>query len=68
MATSKETFKIALGSLVLYHPGTNAALYEATIHQYVEELEGLAEELGKEVRSLMVEVARLEKQLKDNDE
>lgn len=61
MATSKETFKIALGSLVLYHPGTNAALYEASIKQYVDELEASVKELEKEVK-------RLEKQLKDNDE
>jgi hypothetical protein len=52
MATSKETFKIALGSLVLHHSGVNAPLYEASIHQYVDELEFLIKELEKEIKKL----------------
>jgi hypothetical protein len=50
MATNKESFKIALGSLVLHHPGVNAPLYEATINQYVDELEFLIKELEKEIK------------------
>ncbi len=52
MATSKETFKIALGSLVLHHPGVNAPLYEASINQYVEELEQVIRDLEKEIKRL----------------
>lgn len=52
MTTPKAAYDNALRSLVLYHPGQNAPIYEAVIDAYVKELEAQVRELEKEVKRL----------------
>lgn len=60
MSTPKTAYENALRSLILYHPGPNAPIYEAAIDAYVNELE-------KQIIELEIEIKKLKKLVEEQE-